>query len=244
MLLGFAGTLMKHRLILPCLLRALPNPCCRPMLNAFVTAAEARMQSQSASQATASFHLTPLEAQSIFIYTADVPVVTTCHSHGAVFRSYNTILRDGAAHDVGLWRDYSFLLHSALMKLPSQACVVYRGLSVPLTDISHLYWQGGYVWLRSPTSTTTDKSKTMKAFGKGALGGSGTFMELRVTNAKEVEHFSAFPSEREWLIPQNTCFKVLGAFSAAKVRLLEGFGALPPNVDLVVVEEVRAAADA
>lgn len=127
------------------------------------------------------------------------------------------------------------------MKLPSQACVVYRGLSVPLTDISHLYWPGGFVWLRAPTSTTTDKSKTLKSFGQGVGGGSGTFMELRVKNAKEIEHFSAFPGERERLIPHNTCFRVLQALSAADVRLLGAFGTLPPYVDLVVVEEVRAA---
>jgi hypothetical protein len=37
---------------------------------------------------------------------------------------------------------------------------------------------------------------------------------------------------------------VLQALSAADVMLLGAFGALPPNLDLVVVEEVRAAAAA
>jgi len=116
---------------------------------------------------------------------------------------------------------------------------------VPLSDVSHLYWKGGFVWLRSTTSTTTDKHGTMRQFGQGAAGsmnGAGTFMELRVQNAKEIQVFSAVPGEKERLIPQNTCFRVLQALSAADVRLLEAFGTLPPNVDLVVVEEVCAAA--
>ena len=75
--------------------------------------------------------------------------------------------------------------------------------------------------------------------GQGAGAGAGTFMELRVTSAKEIEIFSAVPGERERLIPQNTCFRVLQALSAADVKQLSAFGSLPPNVDLVVVEEVR-----
>ena len=152
--------------------------------------------------------------------------------------TYNSVLRDGVAQDISLWRDYSFLLYSALMKLPSVPCTVYRGLNVPLTDMSYLYWKGGFVWFRSPTSTTTDKQKTMKQFGQGASGLAGTFMELRVRNAKEIEEFSFFPHERERLIPHNTCFQVLGAFSAADVKILEGFASMPPNVDLVILEEV------
>ena len=95
------------------------------------------------------------------------------------------------------------------------------------------------MWLRSPTSTTTDKDKTMRQFGQGAGAGAGTFMELHVKNAKEIEVFSAVPGEQERLIPQNTCFRVLQALSAADVKQLSAFGSLPPNVDLVVVEEVR-----
>ena len=139
------------------------------------------------------------------------------------------------------WFDYSFVLHNALMKLPSVSCTVYRGLDVPLSDLSDVYWRGGFVWLRSPTSTTMDKDKTMRLFGQGAGAGAGTFMELRVKNAKEIEAFSAVPEEQERLIPHNTCFRVLQVCSAADVRLLGAFGSLPPRVDLVVVEEVPRA---
>ena len=149
------------------------------------------------------------------------------------------MLRAAQPLSVSAWRDYSFLLYNALLKLPSVACTVYRGLNLPLSDLSHLYWKGGFVWLRSPTSTTTDKDRTMSQFGQGKAG-AGTFMELRVKNAKEIEAFSAVDGEQERLIPHNTCFRVLQALSAADVALLEAFGTLPPNVDLVVVEEVFA----
>ncbi len=78
----------------------------------------------------------------------------------------------------------------------------------------------------------------MKQFGQGASGQAGTFMELRVHNAKIIEDFSVFPQECERLVPHNTCFQVLGAFSASDVKMLEGFARMPPNVDLIILEEV------
>jgi len=226
--------------MMPCLALALSEECCIPVLQAVISEAEQSVLSPSVQTVIAARSLSALEAQSIFVYTASIGF-SVCPVHGAPFASYNAALRAAQPLSVSAWRDYSFLLYNALLKLPSVACTVYRGLSVPLSDMSHLYWKGGFVWLRSPTSTTTDKDKTMRQFGQGEAG-VGTFMELRVKNAKEIEVFSAVPGEQERLIPQNTCFRVLQAFSAADVRLLEAFGKLPPNVDLVVVEEVCAAA--
>jgi serine/threonine protein kinase len=229
-----------HSSMLPCLVLALPDTCCAPVLQAVVSRAEQSVLRPSVQAVIAARGLSALEAQSIFVYTASSDFAK-CPVHGAPFVSYNAALRAAQPVSVSAWRDYSFLLYSALLKLPSVACTVYRGLNLPLSDVSHLYWKGGFVWLRSPTSTTTDRKKTMLQFGNGA-DGAGTFMELRVQNAKEIEVFSAVPEEQERLIPQNTCFRVLQAFSAADVRLLENFGTLPPNVDLVVVEEVCATA--
>ena len=227
--------------ILPYLTRALPLSCCAGVLQSVVLAAETKCQSPDILQKMSAFNLDAIEAQSIFVYTASQgSAVCPTAEHGAPFSSYNAALRgfDTSRHHA--WSDYSFVLYSALLKLPSVACTVYRGLNVPLCELSHLYWKGGFVWLRSPTSATTDKDKTMRIFGQGADAGVGTFMELRVKNAKEVETFSAVPGEQERIIPHNTCFRVLLAVSAADVKLLKDFGTLPPNVDLVVVEEVRA----
>jgi serine/threonine protein kinase len=228
--------------ILPCLARAMPSDCCRLMLQSIVNEAERHVSSQSVTKLMASYQLCPLEAQSIFVYTASNTDadknISICLNHKAPFMTYNAVLRDSVGQDIALWSDYSFLLCNALSKLPSVACTVYRGLNTPLTDMSYLYWKGGFVWFRSPTSTTTDRQKTMRQFGQGARGQAGTFIELRVHNAKEIEQFSLFPQERERLIPPNTCFQVLGALSAADAKILEGFASMPPNVDLVILEEV------
>lgn len=62
-------------------------------------------------------------------------------------------------------------------------------------------------------------------------------MELRVCNAKINRSSLSFPRERKRIIPHNTCFELLGAFSAADVKILDGCGRMPPNVDLVIIEE-------
>jgi hypothetical protein len=198
--------------------------------------AEAHVQTASVQRIVADLRLSALEAQSIFVYTASRGA-HVCPSLGAPFSSYNIALRKAEADAVG-WSGYSFLLYNALLKLPSVALTVYRGLDLPLSHVSHLYRKGCFVWYRSPTSTTTDKSGTMASFGEGAGGGAGTFVELRVQNTKNIQPFSSVPDEQEFLIPQNTCFKVVLALSATDVRELHAFSDLPLNVDLVVLEEV------
>ncbi len=110
-------------------------------------------------------------------------------------------------------------------------------MDCPLTEVSHLYAEGSFVWHNSVTSTTTDKYATLATFGTGASGNAGTFIEIRVRNGRKIMAFSAFPSEEELLLPPNTCTKVLVTLSSAKVALLQGFAALPPNVDLIVLQE-------
>jgi hypothetical protein len=78
----------------------------------------------------------------------------------------------------------------------------------------------------------------MASFGAGAAGGVGTFVELRVQNAKHIQAFSAVPGEQERLLVPNTCFRVLECVTASQIARLQGFASLPPNVDIVVLEEV------
>jgi serine/threonine protein kinase len=230
----------SQRSIVPCLKHALPEACCDPVIKTIAAEAERSILTPSVQHMIAKHSLAALEAQSIFVYTASKGYAV-CPTHNAPYVSYNAALRSLKPDSVSAWSDYSFLLYNALLKLPSVPCTVYRGLDCPLSDLSHLYWKGGFVWYAQPTSTTTDKEKTMKEFGEGKNNGAGTFMELRVKNAKEIVTFSAVPGEQERLIPQNTCFRVVQALSAADVKTLKGLWELPPNVDLVVLEEVRAA---
>ncbi len=205
---------------------------------AVAAAAEMHISTPPVQSIIQGCHLSALEAQSIFVYSASQgPFV--CPTHGAPFASYNKALRDDAAISINAWSGYSFLLLNALLKLPSVACTVYRGLNCALSEVSHLYMKGGFVWYRSPTSTTIDKAGTMASFGTAAGTGAGTFIELHVQSAKKIEAFSAVPGEQERLIPQNTCFKVMESFTASQIDRLQGFASLPRNVDLVVLEEVH-----
>jgi hypothetical protein len=64
-----------------------------------------------------------------------------------------------------------------------------------------------------------------------------TIIEYRVRNAKNIEAFSAIPTESERLLPMNFCAKVVAALPHSAIPSLLGFGSLPPNTDLIVMEE-------
>jgi hypothetical protein len=114
-----------------------------------------------------------------------------------------------------------------------------RALDCPLTEVSHLYVKGGCVWFNSITSTSTDQAATLRSFGSGASGRAGTLLEMRVTSARSVAAFSAFPQEQELLLRANTRGRVLLALSSGEAALLQGMANynLPPNVDLAVLQE-------
>ncbi len=114
---------------------------------------------------------------------------------------------------------------------------MHRGLDCSLTDVSHLYVEGGIVWSNSVMSTTTDKDQTLRLFGAGAHGNAGTFLQMRVCSARSVQAFSVYPTEQELLLRANTCCKVMVALPSAKAALLQGLADLPPNVDLLVLQE-------
>jgi hypothetical protein len=107
----------SHSSMLPCLLLALPEACCAPVLQAVVSQAEQSVLRPSVQAVIAACGLSELEAQSIFVYTASIDFAV-CPVHGAPFYSYNSALRGAQPLSVSAWRDYSFLLYSALLKLP------------------------------------------------------------------------------------------------------------------------------
>jgi hypothetical protein len=110
-------------------------------------------------------------------------------------------------------------------------------LNLAISEHSHFYSKGKFVYERQPTSTTNDKAVTLKTFGAGR-NGAGTFLNFRVKTPKEIVSFSAVPSEQELLIPHNTLFLVEPALSYLESKDLEGFASFPPNVDIVILKEV------
>ena len=60
---------------------------------------------------------------------------------------FNSICRKRDSDAVERWADFSCLFCSALDKLPSEAITVFRGLNVPLSQVSHEYKASNIVWL-------------------------------------------------------------------------------------------------
>ena len=117
---------------------------------------------------------------------------------------FNSTCRSRDATAVQRWADFSCLFCSALDKLPSQEITVYRGLNVPLSQVSHEYKANKVVWLVSVTSTTSDEKDTLQSFGTGANSRPGTLMKIRALFAKDIRAFSMFKKESEWLLAPNT----------------------------------------
>ena len=138
-----------------------PNAHLAPVLAAMVDFAVVFVSSSATVQQLLQRHqITHIEAQAVCVYTLDA------RQHGglkedSVFHVYNAALRSAQAEAVGKWSQFSLVFCSALDKLPSVAMTVYRGLDVPLTQLSHLYTKGSTVWLNAGAFTTTDKAGTL-----------------------------------------------------------------------------------
>jgi len=197
-----------------------PNAHLARILGAMVDeAAQIVGGSRKVQQLMQQYQITVMEAQAVSVYT------TEARSHGglreqSVFFGYNAATRSANPQDVELWSVFSFLFCTALEKLPSVVKTVFRGLDVPLTQLSHQYVAAGSVWLTSMTSTTTDKAQTLLQFGTGASGRPGTLLQINAVDAKDISDFSKFKAENEYAIPPNSCHKVQVALSSAQVRCL------------------------
>jgi hypothetical protein len=145
-----------------------------------------------------------------------------------------------------------YWLLKGLAKLPRWEGEVYRGLSVPLVQMAPRYVEGREVTGLSLTSTTTDQTTTMRELGSGA--GGGTFVQLEVTDARDIAVFSRFAENERLLVP-NTTFRVLYAMAHAVTKdmmarmamMLGGAGVgaevmerlnLPPNTVVIIMKQV------
>jgi serine/threonine protein kinase len=209
--------------LLQCILLAMQarpgqsNSNLAPMLQAMVAeAAHIISGSPNVQQLMQEHLLTDMEAQALSVYTTDA------RDHGgsreqSIFYLYNAAIRSAVAHDIELWSTFSFLFCNALQKLPSVIRTVFRGLDVPMTQLSHQYFAGGNVWLTSITSTTSDKTKTLLQFGTGASGRPGTLLQINAVDAKDISDFSKYKTENEFVVPPNSCHKVRVALSSVQV---------------------------
>ena len=68
-------------------------------------------------------------------------------------------------------------------------------------------------------------------------GENHTIIEYRVRNSKDISAFSALALECERLLPMNFIAKVVVVLPHSAIPTLLGLESLPPNTNLVVMEE-------
>eukprot|EP01124_Arcella_intermedia_P034863 TRINITY_DN8720_c0_g1_i1.p1 TRINITY_DN8720_c0_g1~~TRINITY_DN8720_c0_g1_i1.p1 ORF type:complete len:420 (+),score=103.32 TRINITY_DN8720_c0_g1_i1:426-1685(+) len=112
----------------------------------------------------------------------------------------------------------------ALKKLPDEKKEVYRGLRVPLTQLSKLYTRNSLVIWVAFTSTSLD-SQLIKTF---CTADAGTWMILEVIEGKDIRSFSLF-KEEEFLLLPNAHFRVKDIMSN-QMRKIVG---IPENIDVL-----------
>jgi hypothetical protein len=176
--------------------------------------------SPKVQQLMRQYRITEMEAQALSVYTTDARDHGGLREH-SIFFVYNSAIRSANPQDVELWSEFSLLFCTALEKLPSELKTVFRGLDVPMTQLSHQYVANSTVWLNSMTSTTTDKAKTLLQFGGGASGRPGTLLQINAVDAKDISDFSKYKTENEYVVPANSCHAVKVALSYAQVKFLQ-----------------------
>jgi hypothetical protein len=209
--------------LLHCILAAMqatpghPNAHLAPIVQAMVAdAAQIVRGSAKVQQLMRQYQLTEIEAQTVSVYTTDAYDFGGLREH-SIFFVYNAAIRSANPLDVELWSEFSFLFCTALEKLPAVAKTVFRGLDVPLLQLSHQYVPSNIIWLTSITSTTTDKAETLLRFGTGASGRPGTLLQINAVDAKDISDFSKYKTENEYILTPNSCHMVKVALSSAQV---------------------------
>jgi hypothetical protein len=155
---------------------------------------------------------------------------------------FNSTCRKRESTAIQRWADFSFLFCSALDKLPSRQMIVFRGLNVPLSQVTHEYRANNVVWLTSVTSTTSDENDTLQSFGAGAATRPGTLMKIHALFAKDIRAFSMFKKESEWLLAPNTCLSIEKVFTSQDLADMKGLG-VPENVDLISARQLPVSAE-
>jgi serine/threonine protein kinase len=136
------GFISDKTTLLDCVLVAMPNE--RDKLQLMIEKiVRFHSTDTEAIRIIREFGLTKLEAQCISFYTFSVD--NGFEWHNSPFFIYNKAVRMLDYKCIATWQDYSYYFTSALKKLPSIQRDVFRGLDLRLTQMSHLYQEGGLV---------------------------------------------------------------------------------------------------
>ena len=198
------------------------------------------MQSGRAKALTAPTPLAAAQAAALFAYTENSPL------YGTLNYCMRTPHTASTPTDTQLKRYADYIWHTigALGNLPAHVSEVhgkvFRGIKVLLNPL--IYAAGKRVTWQAFSSSTKNQLATLEFVTQ--LAGRklhGSLFVIHSITAKDIRHFSAFPSEEEVLFPPNSQFKVESIVTSehAKKQLLDQLGAYDmTDLDVYLLRQV------
>ncbi|CAF3153227.1 unnamed protein product [Rotaria sp. Silwood2] len=146
------------------------------------------------------------ESAAIMLYFMDWPPQQKC-----LYYVLNSILRSEDRRKLESWFRYLKLFLTALNRLPSTHCAVYRGVKM---DLSKHYKKGKTIvwWAFSSCTSTIEVLENEDFLGQT---GTRTFFTIECDNGKDISRHSYFQFEQEVLLPPARHFEVVSSLQAA-----------------------------
>lgn len=149
--------------------------------------------------------LTQDEAAAIYLYTMEWP-----GEYPSLYKLLNETLRsENRKSAMKPWLSYLKLILTALKRLPSARCTVWRGVR---EDIRDRYKKDEHIIWWSFSSCTTSLSILQKPEFVGTSDKYILFL-IECFNGKKIQLHSCYPKEEEVLLLPGTYLKVVGTFN-------------------------------
>jgi hypothetical protein len=163
--------------------------------------------------------LTQDESAAIVLYTIEWDP-----SHPSLYLVLNRTLRLEDRRKLISWFPYLKLLLTALFKLPSIRCTVWRGV---LGDLRSHYKQGDTItwWAFSSCTTAINVLESSQYLGKS---GPRTLFAIECLNGKDIKHHSYFAEEEEILLLPCAHFQVVGHLTSTENLYIIHLREIPP----------------
>jgi hypothetical protein len=198
------------------------------------------MEAGRSKAASSPFSLAAAYAGAIYAYTEETPL------YGTLNYTMRTPHTQKTPTDTQLEFFADYIVHSerALNCLPTHVSekdgAIYRGIKVLLSK--DLYSPGKQFTWQAFSSATSKQTATLEFVqvlpGRKLLG---SLFVIHSITAKDIRHFSAFPSEEEVLFPSNSQFKVERVVTSVqdKAALLTELTAYDlSDLDVYVIKQV------
>lgn len=138
------------------------------------------------------------QATAVMYYTCDARVFHG-NENQSIFKIVNPLLAGRNRTALTPWLPFLYHLCCLEDKLPTLKQVTYRGITVPLSQVSRHYYPGNSVIWPAFTSVSTTK-QCLQGFSQNK----GTWMKIDTIDAKDIVEFSLFRGENEALLFPNT----------------------------------------